>query len=149
MKLGLCNTGLRKPLSTRHTTTGPHSYTHMNSSDSDSLSYISPANPIPAQQRPPMEVTQLYSDPRHNPSCTRVKQPNPTIHSAVYPLLTLPWHNTMYILETRATNQLLAVRACLLLLSLPLQDSRPSGPKPSLSHKALLFCSPCFLDEMV
>ena len=44
-----------------------------------------------------MEVTQLYSDPRHNPSCTRVKQTNPTTHSAVYPLLTLPWHNTMYI----------------------------------------------------
>ena len=60
-----------------------------------------------------------------------------------------PWN--VYT-ETRATNSnpLLAVRACLLsFLSLPLQDSRLSGSKPSLSAKSLFFCSPCFLDEMV
>jgi len=43
-------------------------------------------------------------------------------------------------------NPLLAVCACLLPLP-TLQDSRLSGPKPSLSHKALLVCSSCFLDN--
>jgi len=67
-------------------------------------------------------------------------QPYDRLPSSPSPQATIPH------VETRVTNQLLTVHAYLLPLSLPLQDPRLSGPKPSLSHKALLFYFPCFLD---
>ena len=84
--------------------------------------------------------------PRHSTlSFLRSSQePSPTI---VYLPLPLPKPQYHGHIETRVTNQFLTVRAYLLPLSLPLQDPRLPGPKPSLSHKALLSYFPCFLDE--
>jgi len=113
---------------------------------SDSLSYISPANPNPSTTTAACGSHVAGCDPRlrRNPSCTRVSNPilRPTLPSTFsLPLLIARYHGHT---EARATNLLLAVRACLLPLSLPLLASKSSRP-----HKALLFFSPCFLYEMV
>jgi len=115
MTLRLRNTSLCKPLSTRHT--------HINPNPNPYRTYH--PQQIPAQQRPHVEVARLYGDldTRHKPPCTRVN--NPTLRpTALSTLLSLSlWNNATEHTETRATNPLLALRPCLLPLSLLPQDS--------------------------
>jgi len=87
MKLSLCNTGLRKPLSTRHTTPRPtHTYTQKSESESESLSYISPATNSSTTTAACGSCAALWR-PRHSilSFLRSSQQPNTTTHSAVYP----------------------------------------------------------------
>jgi len=90
MKLSLCNSGLRKPLSTRHTTTGPHTNTHVKSNPTPTLYH--PQIRIPAQH---VDCETHMGSTFALPSFTRVN--NPTTR----PTLLSPssWHNTMDILQ--------------------------------------------------
>jgi len=150
MKLSLCNTGLCNPLSTRHTTPDPHTPTHIYPTPTPTPYCTYHPQQIPAQQRPPVEVARLYGDLdiRQYPSCARVNNPTlrPTAPSTLLPLS--PWHHTVDILkQEQPTRSLPFAVAC--SLSPYHSKTHIPGPKPSVSHKALHFCSPCFLEEMV
>jgi len=117
MKLNLCNTGLRNPLSTRHTTPDTYTHTHIYPTPTPYCTYH--LQQIPAQQRPPVEVARLYGDLdiRQYPSCARVN--NPTLRpTAPFTLLPLsPWHHTMDILkQEQPTRSSLFAPACSLSL---------------------------------
>ena len=140
MKLSLCNTGLRKPLSTRHTTTGPRTQNTYIQIPQDSLSYISPTNQIPAQRRR-MEAVQLYTDLRHSTCLTIIllaleSTTQPTIPAPSYLPSTLPWAR-YYVCTSHKNNQYTSVRSRLLASSLLTNPCLLSlWFNPSLSHKS-------------
>ena len=136
-------TGFSKPLSTRHSTTGPQTHAHPTP-----YRTYHPQTQTRAQQRPLVEVTRLDAtlDIRHNPSSTQVNNPilRPTAPSTLLPPSS--WHDTIDMLkQEQLTRSSPFTPAC----SLSPFHFKALVSKPSLSHKAPLFFSLCFLDEMV